>query len=519
MVPKNKRYKDIMSCRIQKNIIANIMACAWGFLSFYLFVPLYLKFLGIEAYGLVGFYSTLLGVFVFADMGFSATLNREMARLSVRKDSSGEMRDLLRTYESIYLYLSLAIAVIIWALAPLIAEFWLHSKVLQPKEMTLAIRLMGVAIALQMPTGLYMGGLMGLQRQVRANYLQISWGVFRGVGAVLVLWLFSPTIFAFALWQLISNAIYCFFTRFSLWHVLSPEPTQPRPQFKWQIFRDTWRYAAGMAGMAIISTLLTQTDKLTVSKMLPLEMLGYYTLAGALALLPLMLANSIALAVFPRLTGLVALEDRIGLIRFYHRTCELVAIAIIPAGLTLALFSGDFILAWTGSATAARWAGLVAPLLLVGQLMQAIMLVPFYLTLANGNIRLNLQIGISSVLLITPLLIYLIRHYGIVGAGISWLVMNLCTLPPYMYFFHRRFLSGELRRWCLRDVGRTLLVALPCVLLSRWFLPRVSSRLLMFCLIGLVWGVAVTASVLISSEFRSEFINKTRKLFGAYYGA
>jgi O-antigen/teichoic acid export membrane protein len=147
---------------IRHNIVANIIGRAWGFVSVYLFVPLYLHFLGIEAYGLVGFYSTLLGVLAFADMGFTATLNREMARLSVRKDSAEEMRDLLRTYESTYLCISSVLAIIIWALAPLIAVRWLHSNVLQPNEIAVAIRLMGVATAFQLPSGLYIGGLMGL---------------------------------------------------------------------------------------------------------------------------------------------------------------------------------------------------------------------------------------------------------------------------------------------------------------------------------------------------------------------
>ncbi|MCJ7730077.1 MAG: oligosaccharide flippase family protein [Sedimentisphaerales bacterium] len=503
---------------IRQNTIANFIARAWGIISVYLFVPLYLKFLGIEAYGLVGFYSTLLGVLAFADMGFTATLSREMARLSVLEDSAEEMRDLLRTYESTYLCISSVLAVLIWALAPLIAEHWLRSKVLQPHEMAAAIRLMGVSIALQLPSGLYIGGLMGLQRQVRANSLQIAWGIFRGFGAVLVLWLCSPTIFAFALWQLISNAVYCFCIRLSLWDALSFSPGQPRPKFKWQVFRNTWRYAAGMAGMSVVSIFLKQTDKLAVSKMLSLEMLGYYTLAWALASAPITLASPIASAVFPRLTGLVAIGDRNGLARLYHRTCELAAVAIIPAGLTIALFAGDFIFAWTGSATIAQRAGLAASLLLAGQIMQAIMVVPYYLALAHGDVRLNLQIGIVSVALITPLLIYLITKYGVVGAGISWLVMNLCTLPPYMYFLYRRFLPGELKTWILYDVGRPLLAALPIVLLGRWLLPLPSSRLLTLGLIGLVWIVSAAVAAVIIPELRNEFIKKTGKLFGVSYG-
>jgi len=378
--------------------------------------------------------------------------------------------------------------------------------------------LMGVAIAFQLPSGLYIGGLMGLQRQVRANSIQIAWSVFRGLGAVLVLQSFSSTIFVFALWQLISNALYCFFARLNLWRVLPSSLGQPHPRFEWQVFHNTWRYAAGMAGMAVVSTLLTQTDKLAVSRMLSLEMLGYYTLAGAVASVPLMLASPIASAVFPRLAGLVALGGHNGLTGLYHRMCALVSVVTIPAGLTVAVFAGDLIRVWTGSAIIAHGTGLVASLLLGGQLIQSIMLVPYYLALAHGNVRLNLQIGIASVILITPLLIVLIMKHGIVGAGLSWLIINLCTLPFFVYSVHRRFLPGEARRWCLRDVGHPLLAALPFVTLGRWLLPHSSSRITMFCLIAMVWGVSAAASATAVPEYRRLLWRTGGRLAEAFHG-
>jgi len=504
---------------IQKNILANLAGRAWGFISVYLFVPLYLQFLGVEAYGLIGFFSALLGVLALADMGLTSTLNREMARLSVRKDTAGEMRDLLRTYETAYLGVSLGIALLIWALGPLIAEYWLRSNVLQPSEIIAAIRLMGAAIALQLPAGLYIGGLMGLQKQVLTNSLQIVWGAFRGGGAVLILWLFSPTITAFFLWQLVSNAGYCFFTRLALWRVLSPERAHAHPHFQWQLIRNTWRYAAGMTGMTLVSILLTQTDKLVVSKVLSLELLGYYTLAGALGMIPIVLANPIALAVFPRFTGMVARGDRISLAQLYHRACELVAVAIVPAGLTVALFAGDIIRAWTGSAMAAQQAGPVTSLLVAGQLMQAITVVPYYVALAHGNVRLNLQIGVASFIMITPLLILLTMRHGIMGAGLSWLIMNLATTPFYMYFLHRRFLPCELRRWFLRSVARPLLATLPCILLGRYLWPDTSSRWLTFCLVGLAWGIAVTATAATVPEVRDRLTKATLRLLGVFHAA
>jgi O-antigen/teichoic acid export membrane protein len=501
---------------IRRNTIANYFGRAGGIVLVYLFIPLYIKFLGIESYGLVGFYSTLLGVLAFVDMGLTATLSREMARLSVLKDTAGTMRDLLRTYEFFYLIISLTVACVIWVIAPVISERWLQAGSIPPDKIAKAIRLMGMAIALQLPSGLYNGGLLGLQKQVLYNSLQMAWGVLRGVGGVLVLWLISPTIVAFAFWQLFSNAVYYLAARFCLWRGLPAAVSKPR--FNRILIRETWHYAAGMAGITICSTLLVQTDKLAVSKMLPLEMFGYYTLASALASVPLMLANPLGVAVFPRLTGLVSLGEKDNLRKFYHRVCGLVSVAVLPGALTLTAFMGKFIFAWTGSAAAAQKAGPVASFLLCGSIIQAILIIPYYLALAHGNIRLNLILGIVSVVLIIPLLILLIMKYGLIGGGVSWLILNLCTLPIYTFLVHRRFLPGELRTWVLRDLGRPLIVALPIIVLSRWLFFTPSSRLVTFGLIGLVWSVSTAAAALAIPDLRKEIILFMRKLFHISYG-
>lgn len=487
---------------IKRNITANIVGRAWGFISVYLFVPLYLHMLGAEAYGLVGFYSTLLGVLAFADMGFSATLNREMARLSASGNAAQERRDLLRTYELSYLAICCVLAAAIVAGAPWITAHWLQASTLDAAQITSAIRLMGIAIAFQLPSGLYIGGLMGLQQQVRANSLQIAWSAYRGFGTLLVLWLWSPTIVSFAVCQVVANAIYCISARHGLWRALNAGGVRVAGFFRWQVFHGTWRYASGMAGMALLSILLTQVDKLTVSKVLSLEMLGFYTLAGSLAAVPLMLASPIAAAIFPRFTELVAAAQHEQLLALYHRTCQLVAVAIVPGALAVALFSRDVIYLWTGSPGTADAAALAASLLLGGQLLQALTVVPYYLALAHGNIRLNLQIGIVSVVLVTPMMIYLVMHHGLAGAGLSWLIMNLCTLPPYMYFLHRNFLPGQLGRWFWRSLAVPVLACLPCLALGYGYLATVDGRWLRLLLIAMTALLAIACSALAAPEIR-----------------
>ncbi|WP_348262403.1 oligosaccharide flippase family protein [Telmatobacter sp. DSM 110680] len=488
---------------IRRNIVANAIARGWSAASAYLFIPIYLRFLGIEAYGLVGFYATLVAVLAFADMGFTATLSREMARLSVRKETAAEMGTMLRTYEVLYLCISGAVAVIMWFSGPLIAQHWLHSKTLPISEVTRAIQLMGVAIAFQLPAGLYTGGLIGLQRQVLSSGLLIVWGASRGFGSILVLWLCAPTIIAFSTWQLISNILCCALIRWVLWRVVMRVSGTTGSHFDWAMLRRTWRYAIGMAGSAVLLTLLTQADKAAVSKLLTLDILGYYSIAGALGAAPSMLTAAIAVAIFPRLAGLAETGDQDNFQRVYHRACQLVIVLAVSGGLTLAVYAPQFIRDWTGSAITAQRAGLTASLLVIGQLMQVIMVVPSYLPLAYGNVRLNLQLGICSIVIVIPLLIVLIERYGIVGAGIAWVIMNYSVVLPYTLIAHRRFLPGHFQRWLSRDIALPLVSAGVGLTLWRWLVPIPDSRLVSLAIIALAWCVSAGCAACVSSELRT----------------
>ena len=46
------------------------------------FVPLYIRFMGMEGYGLIGVFTTMLAIFALLDLGLGLTVNRELARLS-----------------------------------------------------------------------------------------------------------------------------------------------------------------------------------------------------------------------------------------------------------------------------------------------------------------------------------------------------------------------------------------------------------------------------------------------------
>ncbi|MDA8403009.1 MAG: oligosaccharide flippase family protein, partial [Desulfobacteraceae bacterium] len=176
---------------LKRNIAANFAGNIWQAIMGLVFIPLYIKFMGIESYGLVGFFVTLQAMFILLDMGLSSTLTREMARLSSLPGREHEMRNLVRSLEVIYWIIAIFIGIIVIISAPFIANQWIKAGQLPSQIIEQAIRIMGFAIALQWPVSLYSGGIIGLQKQVLLNIINICVRTLRGVGSALIRWFFS----------------------------------------------------------------------------------------------------------------------------------------------------------------------------------------------------------------------------------------------------------------------------------------------------------------------------------------
>lgn len=494
--------------QIKKNIIANFFARSIGFLITYLLTPLFLKFIGLEALGVISFFSTLMGLLLITDIGLTASLTRESARLSVLDNSEKELKNIIRTYELVYILISIIIGSLVWCNASYIVNNWLKIKGLQLEELILATKVMGVAIACQLPSGLYFGGLMGLQRQVLANTLQIGWSLLKGFGTVFVLWLISPTILAFAICQLIANVLYLFILWISLWGSIPINNKNVIPTFDLRVFFLNWKYSFGIAGISLMSTVISYADKVLLSKSLPIVDLGYYTLAGTLAMFPIMIANPITSAMFPKFIALIELKDNQQLVSVYHRTCKLIAIVIYPMSFTVMAFTQNILYAWTGSVLISNKGALVASIMVLGQIIQVITTVPFYFASAIGKTKFLFIVQIISTIIIITSLIYLVPKYGILGAGMSWLAMNLLIFPGYMYYFHKVYLSGQFLKWIKHDVFLPIIVIVPIVLIAKNLLPETNIRIFIILQLLFTWFLSTLSLLFILPGFRKEFYHK-----------
>jgi len=119
--------------QLKRNIVANFAGNIWQAFMALAFIPLYIKFMGIESYGLIGVFAMIQAMFGVLDMGLSTTLNREMASLSALPDRGQEMRNTVRTLEVIYWGVALLVGMVVVAISPGVARHWLNAGALPLK--------------------------------------------------------------------------------------------------------------------------------------------------------------------------------------------------------------------------------------------------------------------------------------------------------------------------------------------------------------------------------------------------
>jgi len=456
---------------LQRNIAANFVGQGSYFLIGLVSIPLYIRFLGIEAYGLIGFYATLQAVLnSVLDLGLSVTVRREIARYSASRDSMTQMRDLVRSIEVIYWIIGFVLGLMVCSAAPLIAGSWIRSENISIPIITNAIILMGLITFIQWPLTFYQGGLIGLQRMVLLNGINVVLAIVRGVGGILVLWLFSPTLIAFFLWQVAASALHVGITTHYLWRYL-PASTH-RPHFNPRLLRTIWHFAAGMTATSFFSFFLHYADRIILSRLLTLANFGAYSLAATLNDQLQLIGAQVHQALLPRFSALFAKNASVALRDLYHRASQVVSVITLPILGTASLFAFDLILLWTQDPAIARSVAPIASVLFLGTILVSLAGNPYSLTLASGWVSLGAYSSLVSVLLLIPLMITLTLRSGGIGAAAAWTLISLGNFALLPLIVHRRLLAGELKRWYVSDVGIPALATAAVLALAWWIVPH-----------------------------------------------
>ena len=163
-------------------------------------------------------------------------------------------------------------------------------------------------------------------------------------------------------------------------------------RFSIEALRGVWRFSGGMIGITFLALLLTQVDKVLLSKLISLSEYGYYALSAAIAGILFMVISPITQAIYPRMCEHHACTDRAAFIEIFHKGSQLVSVTAGSFAIVVILFSDRFLLLWTQDIVLTERASPLLSLLTLGNLLSGLNYMPYQAQLAHGRTSLVLRI-------------------------------------------------------------------------------------------------------------------------------
>lgn len=449
--------------RLARNMAAGMANSVVLVLVNLIALPFYLRLLGMEAYGLIGFYATLQAVLQVLDLGLAPTVSREIAR-DAEFGQQRRSASLLRTLGVVYIGVAVLIAAIVALAAPWVGAHWLQARTLPESTVAQAVALMGVNLACRWPISLYHSALVGAHRLARSAATSMTFNILAAVTTIAMLTWGERSIQAFFVVQAVCGLLQVIALRLLARRALG----EGDAAYDFAQLRRVLNFSAWMSGIAVTSLVFTQLDKALLSRLVDLESFGHYMLAallvGGLAVLTVPAFN----VIYPKFTALHARGDGAGLAKFYSDTSRMFAAAVFSLALALALHVEAIVTLWIGRADVAlRVAPLVA-LLAVGSGLNGLMYFPYALQLATGKPRIPFAINIALLVAALPTVVWLALHRGAIGAALSWAMLGVVYVFVGTIVTGRRVAAFAGPGWLARDIAIPLLLALLPALTGAW---------------------------------------------------
>ncbi|WP_350560611.1 oligosaccharide flippase family protein [Psychrobacter sp. CAL346-MNA-CIBAN-0220] len=453
---------------LKLNVIASYTSQIYLIIISIAILPLYIKYMGAEAYGLVGFFAMLQGLFNLLDFGLTPTISRQTAQYNAGIETALNFRQLFRALSLIFVVIAIIGGGILFSLDNYIAAHWLKLENLSIKDVLFCLQVMAICVALRWMTGLYRGVISGFEQIVWLSVVNSIIATLRFPGVLLYMYYFGFTVKSFFVFQLLIALLEFLILVIKSYLLLPKLPSQHPIGWSIKPVKPLLSFALTIAFTSSIWVLFTQLDKFVLSGILPLADYGYFTLAVLVAGGVLQLSAPISSPIMPRMARLDAEQQYEQMRQVYLNATQFIAVIVVTAGIVLAGLAKPVLYAWTGDIALADQAGPVLRLYALGNALLALAAFPYYLQYAKGNLKYHLIGNIVSVVILVPAVVWAATHYGAIGAGWVWFLMQLMYLVFWVSYVHVKLEPNINLLWFKTFLPSLIAVSIFVLLSTQW---------------------------------------------------
>jgi O-antigen/teichoic acid export membrane protein len=434
--PRNQNGHLTSGRLLARNTIWNLIGSGAPMLVAVFCIPILIRGLGKERFGVLTLAWALIGSASLFDLG----LGRALTQLVARKLGAGEDREVPSVaWTSLLLMLLLGFVgtASILLISPWLAGRGLNVPAALRQETLQSFRLLGLSIPFVITTSGLRGLLEAHQRFGLINALRIPMVVFTFAGPLLVL-LFSSNLVP-VVSTLIAGRIVAWAAHLLLCLRVLPEL---RRSIAWE--RSTvgplLRFGGWMTVTNVVGPLMVTLDRFLIGALVSLTAVAYYATPYEVVTKLLLIPGALMGVMFPAFSASFAQNgERTALL--FGRSVKSLFLVLFPIMLCTVALAQDGLKLWLGPEFA-QHSFRVLQCLALGVFINSLAQVPFALLQGVGRPDLTATLNLIELPLYLALLWWLIGTRGIEGAAVAW-TARVAVDALFLFGLAKRFLPGK----------------------------------------------------------------------------
>ena len=410
----NKNMRLTNGQVLAKNTVWNLIGHGSPVLAAVVAIPLLIKGLGTDRFGVLTLAWVVIGYFSLFDLGLGRTLTKLAAeKLGAEKEQ--EIPALVWTSLLMMGVLGMMGALFLAWLSP-----WMVHKVLKIPEYLLDEGLSAFyLLALSLPIVISTAGLRGIleayQRFDLVNAVRIPMGLFTFLGPLLVMPFSNslhPIVAVLVVGRLIAWGVHLMLCLNVVPKMLHGE--RPRREMVWPLLS----YGSWMTVSNIISPLMVYMDRFLIGILVSATAVAYYATPYEIVIKLLLIPSALVGVLFPAFSNSFV-QDQFRTAQILSRGIKYVFLLMFPLTLLTVAFARDGLGLWLGEEFAQNSTS-VLQWLAVGVLINSLAQLPHSLVQGVGRPDLTAKLHFYELLFYLPCVWWSIKAGGIKGAATVW---------------------------------------------------------------------------------------------------
>jgi O-antigen/teichoic acid export membrane protein len=403
---------------IVRNTAYNLSSAGVSILVSILTVPLYLKLIGLDRFGVLSLCWVLVGYFGIFEFGLGTATSQRIAKM---KGDPPEFRsEALWTAIGLSLILGVAGCLLLWGIAAPILESVRGLSHSMTSEIQSAIVWLGVLVPLTTVYAVLSGALQGREEFVVMNTITGSGNVLTGIVPLAVAAAFGPQL-GWLIGSLVVARAIIVGALLSACYLTLPLSGPRKPTAA--MIKSLASFGGWVAISAAIVPVLTSAEKLAIGWAVGAAAVSVYMIPFSLVARVLVLPQSFSSALFPKFAVLDPhLVDAVE-----RRALSTFSALITPLIIVAMTLIAPFLRIWVGHRIASQCAQL-GPILLLGAWFNCCTYVPYSRLQGSGHPELVTRILVAQVVPYAVLLLLLLRWGGVTGAALAWSARMLAEM-------------------------------------------------------------------------------------------